>query len=123
MARSPAKPPANATGRAFLMLYLHNSSVHGRQDRRQTSRQDVVELNRELSRDRIPKISNGKTSTGYKFASDICTQIGTDGTCAGITGDITATFDSATSIPEPAALAILGSALLCLPALRRRQRS
>jgi len=68
-------------------------------------------------------ISNGKTSTGYKFASDICTQIGTDGTCAGITGDITATFDSATSIPEPAALAILGSALLCLPALRRRQRS
>jgi len=67
MARSPAKPPANATGRAFLMLYLHNSSVHGRQDRRQTSRQDVVELNRELSRDRIPKISNGKTSTGYKF--------------------------------------------------------
>ena len=43
-------------------------------------------------------ISNGKTSTGYKFASDICTQIGTDGTCAGITGDVTATFDSATLV-------------------------
>ena len=66
-------------------------------------------------------ISNGKTSTGYKFASDICTQIGTDRTCAGITGDIAATFESATSIPEPAALSILATALLCLPALRRRR--
>src|SRR5215467_622445 len=91
-------------GAGRIRVYLHNSSVHGRQDRRQTSRQDVVELNRELSRDRIPKISNGKTSTGYKFASDICTQIGTDGACAGITGDVMVTFDSATSIPEPATL-------------------
>jgi hypothetical protein len=66
-------------------------------------------------------ISNGKTSTGYKFASDICTQIGTNGTCAGITGDVTATFDSATSIPEPATLSILGTALLGWRALRRRQ--
>ena len=68
-------------------------------------------------------ISNGKTSTGYKFASDICTQIGTDGTCAGITGDVTATFDSATSIPEPATLSILGTALLGFRVLRRRQRN
>jgi hypothetical protein len=68
-------------------------------------------------------ISNGKTSTGYKFASDICTQVGTDGTCAGITGDVTATFDSATSIPEPAALSILGTALLGWRALRRQQRN
>ena len=66
-------------------------------------------------------ISNGKTSSGYKFASDICTQRGTDGTCAGITGDVTATFDSATSIPEPATLSILGTALLGWRALRRRQ--
>src|SRR5215471_2471988 len=68
-------------------------------------------------------ISNGKTSSGYHFASDICTQIGTDGTCAGITGDVTATFDSAAPIREPAILSILGTALLGWRALRRRQRN
>ena len=74
MARSPAKLPANATGRAFLMLYLHNSSVHGRQDRRQTSRQDVVELNRERSRDRIvsmwfdPQADREKMRRGRRLA-------------------------------------------------------
>ena len=69
-------------------------------------------------------VINNKTANGYIFASDICTQVGTDGTCAGITGDVVASNSPAPApIPEPATLSILGTALLGLRVLGRRRRN
>jgi hypothetical protein len=44
--------------------------------------------------------------TAHKFASDICTQIGTDGTCAGITGDVMAEVLPLLIDPIPAELPV-----------------
>ena len=68
-------------------------------------------------------IINNKTATGYLFASDICTQIGVTGGCAGITGDVVASDLPSRSVPEPASLAILGAGLLGLGVFGHRQRS
>lgn len=69
-------------------------------------------------------VINNKTANGYIFASDICTQIGENGHCAGITGDIVASNTPAPPpIPEPATLSILGAALLGLAAVTRRPRN
>src|SRR5262249_581464 len=66
-------------------------------------------------------IINNKTSTGYLFASDICTQMALDGGCAGITGDVVASDIPSRSAPEPAPLALLGAGLLgfCVVAQKR----
>jgi len=68
-------------------------------------------------------ISNNKTATGYLFASDICTQMGVTGGCAGITGDVVASDLPSRSAPEPAPLALLGAGLLGLGVFGHRQRS
>ena len=69
-------------------------------------------------------VINNKTANGYIFASDICTQVGTDGACAGITGDVVASNASVPApISEPATLCILGTALLGLQALGRRRQN
>jgi len=68
-------------------------------------------------------IINNKTTNGYIFATDICTQRGTGIGCSGITGDVVASNAPAPSpIPEPATLSILGTAVLGLGALKYRQR-
>jgi hypothetical protein len=68
-------------------------------------------------------ISNGKTATGYFFASDICTS--TTGTgCQGITGDIASdTSHDVPSVPEPTSLALLGTGIFGLSYVLRRRRS
>ena len=63
-------------------------------------------------------ITNGKTTNGYIFASDICTQRGDESGCNGITGDIVAS-DAPAPIPEPATLCGLGAAILALGGLLR----
>jgi hypothetical protein len=57
-------------------------------------------------------IINGKTADGYLFASDICTQMGLTGGCAGITGDVVASDLPSQTAPEPAPVALLGAAFL-----------
>ena len=57
-------------------------------------------------------IINGKTASGYLFASDICTQKGITGGCAGITGDVVASDIPSQRTPEPATVALLGAGLL-----------
>jgi PEP-CTERM motif len=56
-------------------------------------------------------ITNGKTTNGYLFASDICTAV-TNNTCSsGITGDIAASDPPAeTPVPEPSTFVLLGTA-------------
>jgi PEP-CTERM motif len=66
-------------------------------------------------------VINNKTSNGYIFASDICTQRGVERGCSGITGDVVASNSPAPSpVPEPATLCILGTAILGWGALFRR---
>src|SRR5215470_6905019 len=66
-------------------------------------------------------IINGKTASGYLFASDICTQMGLTSQCAGITGDVVA-GDLPQSAPEPAPVALLGAAFLGFGLFGRRVR-
>lgn len=69
-------------------------------------------------------VINNKTADGYIFASDICTQMAVNGSCAGITGDVAASNTPAPPpISEPATLSILGAALLGLAAVARRPRN
>lgn len=67
-------------------------------------------------------IINGKTAGGYLFASDICTQMGLTGGCAGITGDVVASDIPSRQIPEPAPVALLGAGLLGFGLFGRRGR-
>jgi hypothetical protein len=68
-------------------------------------------------------VINNETANGYIFATDICTQRGIESGCSGIIGDVVAGDAPAPApIPEPAAVSLLGVALLGLRVLRRRQR-
>jgi PEP-CTERM motif len=66
-------------------------------------------------------VINNKTTNGYIFASDICTQRGVESGCSGITGDVVASNSPAPApVPEPATLCLLGTAILGWGALFRR---
>jgi hypothetical protein len=65
---------------------------------------------------------NGK---GYIFSTDLCYAVGTNGRCAGRTGD-SAALPNQQQVPEPLSLSLFGSGLIGMTTLRRwrkRRRS